>query len=384
MSATTGRAEKSTVNLARNWGQNPWTIAYRPERRSMPKAVDVAIVGAGFTGLAAAARLTTLEPTKKIAVFEAERIGAGSSGHTGGMALAETAAGDMPGLGDVLDGVSKITREMRLDCDLELPGVWEIDHSTANPASAIQWQDGSGKLGIAKEVPGGSVDPGKMVSELARVACERGAAIFENCRVEEVQFDEQVGLVVGGEKVRAGHVIFATNALSLELSALSGRAEAKFTLALATESMSAERIEALGLAAGKPFYTTDLPYLWGRLWQGNRLIFGSGLVHTPDWRELLSIDVTAGEAARLLQNLERRVHAFHPSLENVEITHRWGGPILIANRWQPVFAYHPRSNRGIVLGAYSGHGVMLSVYLGAWAAEAVLGRREIPSWNATD
>jgi len=35
-----------------------------------------------------------------------------------------------------------------------------------------------------------------------------------------------------------------------------------------------------------------------------------------------------------------------------------------------------------VLGAYSGHGVALSVYLGAWAAEALLGRRDLPAWSA--
>jgi glycine/D-amino acid oxidase-like deaminating enzyme len=35
----------------------------------------------------------------------------------------------------------------------------------------------------------------------------------------------------------------------------------------------------------------------------------------------------------------------------------------------------------IVLGAYSGHGVALSVYLGAWAAEAMLGKKDLPRWE---
>jgi len=62
--------------------------------------------------------------------------------------------------------------------------------------------------------------------------------------------------------------------------------------------------------------------------------------------------------------------------------HKWGGPILIADKWEPVFAYHPNSDRAIVVGAYSGHGVMLSAYLGTWAADAMLGRREIPGWDS--
>jgi hypothetical protein len=46
-----------------------------------------------------------------------------------------------------------------------------------------------------------------------------------------------------------------------------------------------------------------------------------------------------------------------------------------------VFSYHPASPNGIVLGVFAGHGVALSVHLGAWAAEALLGRRELPEWG---
>jgi glycine/D-amino acid oxidase-like deaminating enzyme len=66
----------------------------------------------------------------------------------------------------------------------------------------------------------------------------------------------------------------------------------------------------------------------------------------------------------------------------VQVTHRWGGPILVGDEWQPVFAKHPQSAQAIVLGAYSGHGVALSVYLGRWAAEAMLQRRSLPAWDA--
>jgi glycine/D-amino acid oxidase-like deaminating enzyme len=63
-------------------------------------------------------------------------------------------------------------------------------------------------------------------------------------------------------------------------------------------------------------------------------------------------------------------------LQDVELTHRWGGPILIADQWRPVFELHPRSSHAVVLAGYSGHGVALSVYLGRWAAEVMLGRRK--------
>jgi glycine/D-amino acid oxidase-like deaminating enzyme len=186
---------------------------------------------------------------------------------------------------------------------------------------------------------------------------------------------------VGKKQISADRVLITTNAQSLELSGLEKRSEPKFTLALATSPLGEEQIELLGLASRRVFYTDDLPYLWGRLLNDNSVVFGAGLVHMDDWRDVEKIDVASGETARLFGILEKRVHNFHDVLRDVEITHRWGGPILFANEWVPVFERHPNSDRAIVLGAWSGHGVAISVHLGRWAAEAILGRRELPDWR---
>ena len=375
MDASLSRA----VGLPR-WGLPPWTIEFHSEQLALPEEVDFAVVGGGFTGLAAAAWLRHVGPDKRVAVFEAARIGACSSGHTGGMVLSETAAGDLPGLGDVLAGFSGILRELRVDCDLQLPGALEIGRSSVLPNSPIAWND-CGTLGVTREVPGGTIDPGKMLSGLARAASKNGALICENAPVESLSFEESPVLHIQGDSLRARAVLLATNAESLELSGLAGIAQPKFTLAVATESLSPEQISSLGIAEGKPFYTSDLPYLWGRVFDTNRVIFGSGLVHLEDWRELLALNVSEGQPAELLANLEKRVRELHPALHDVHLSHRWGGPILIADKWEPVFRRHAQERNVIVLGAYSGHGVALSVYLGAWAAEAMLGRRELPRWE---
>jgi len=362
------------------WGLPPWTIEFHSEQLALPEEVDFAVVGGGFTGLAAAAWLRHLGPDKRIAVFEAARIGACSSGHTGGMTLPETAAGDLPGLGDVLAGFSSILRELQVECDLKLPGALEIGRHGILPNSPIHWKD-SGTVGVTREIPGGTIDPGKMLSGLAQAAAKNGALIFENTPVDELHVDELPVLSIQGKPVRARSVLLATNAESLELSGLAGIAQPKFTLAVATEPLSSEQMSSLGLAAGKPFYTSDLPYLWGRVFDGNRVIFGSGLVHLEEWRELLTLNVSEGQPAELLARLEKRIHELHPALHGVRLSNRWGGPILIADKWEPVFRKHPEHNNVIVLGAYSGHGVALSVYLGAWAAEAMLGKRELPHWE---
>jgi glycine/D-amino acid oxidase-like deaminating enzyme len=322
-----------------------------------------------------------MDASKGVAVFEAETIGAGASGHTGGMCLGETAVGQMPGLGDVLHGFSKLLRELEVDCDLNLPGAVELARKKGGAASAIHWND-SGDLHVVEKVPGGTIDPGKMVSGLARAAERLGAKIFENARVENVKFGAPMILQVAGREVRARRILFATNAFSLELSGLAASAQSKFTLALATEPLGEEQLSEIGMASRKPFYTVDFPYLWGRLLPTNGVIFGSGLVHFKDWREVHALEIGSGEAGELMARLERRVHGLHPVLRDVKVTHCWGGPILVAAEWRPIFARHQKSADAFVLGAYSGHGVALSVYLGNWAAEVMLGKRELPKWDS--
>ena len=181
--------------LQNAWGQPPWQIDFSPAQQPLPKSVDFAIIGGGFTGLAAAAWLRLLAPEKSVAVLEAGRIGAGASGRTGGMVLAESAAGDLPGLGDVLAGLTRILGELGgasgisllENCELALPGAWEIARKGGIARSAISWND-SGTLRVANEVPGGTVNPGKLVEGLARAADRLGAVIVEQARVERVDW----------------------------------------------------------------------------------------------------------------------------------------------------------------------------------------------------
>lgn len=362
----------------KNWGNRPWTLTFQAKPQALPKTVDFAIVGGGFTGLAAAAWLKHLAPEKSVALLEAETFGAGASGHTGGVALAESAVGDLPGLGDVPSGYKRILAELKVESNLSLPGVYELGRSKPLKYSPIRWND-SGQLCAEKEVAGGTINPGKVVSGLAAAADRAGVLLFENTNVERCEFADPIRLYSALGTLQAKRVLFATNAFALELTGWTQRAESCFTIAVATQELTDAVLHDIGLGDGKPFYTIDLPYLWGRL-LGKQIIFGSGLVHFTDWREVHSLDVTTGEAAELFTRLERRIHSLHPKLRGVRFTHRWGGPICITEGWTPIFERHEKSQNVIVLGGFSGHGVAQSVYLGAWAAEALLGRRALPDW----
>src|SRR5215831_11280641 len=172
-----------------NWGNRPWTITFQAKQQALPESVDFAVVGGGFTGLAAAAWLKRLALEKSVALLEAGRFGDGASGHTGGMALAESAAGDLSGLGDVLAGYEKVLSQLGVHGDAHLPGVYEIARGKALKNTPIRWND-SGDLCVVNEVPGGSVDPGKVVGGLAEAGARRGVLLFEETAVRDCDFGE--------------------------------------------------------------------------------------------------------------------------------------------------------------------------------------------------
>lgn len=387
------------------WGTPPWTVDFRPASGPLPEQVDFGIVGGGFTGLSAAAWLRRLAPKKSVLVLEASSLGEGASGRTGGLALADTAAGPMPGLGDVLAGYRKILRSLRINGSLELPGVWELDRSNPAKGSPISWND-SGNLQVIRTVPGGAVNPGKVVAGLARSAENAGAQIVERADVDAIEYSNpprlrvirRIRARVQQSEVSAGQILLATNAFSLELSELYAATQPKLTLALATAPLTVAQLKAAGLASRHPFYTVDLPYLWGRLLESNGVVFGAGLVPMPASiaslftkpaknsqqsapSNLYRFDVRKGEASESFRWLEGRVRNMHPALNSIRVTHRWAGPILFTEGMRPIFRRHSRSESVLVLAGYNGHGVALSVYLGQWAAEALLGTRALPSWS---
>ena len=388
-----------------NWGKAPWRVSFRSKRTALPSHVDVAIIGGGFTGLSAAAIAKRLAPQKSILLLEADRIGNGASGRTGGMVLAESAAGNLPGLGNVIKGYKKILRDLRIRADLELPGVWEIArgrHSMEGkpvrplPGSPIRWND-SGEVRAVKKVSGGSVDSGKVVSGLARAAKRAGALIAENAKVVGIELGKPLRLHVSykhrgrmqSKMITADRVLQSTNAGKILGQSLEG--EAKLTFAIATGPLTKKQLAALGMNSGRPFYTVDIPYLWGRTMKNGGMIFGSGLVPAFDeslptanskelWSGLEKESVLRGPSLQRLNTLEQRVRNLHPALHNIRITHRWCGPILITEGFVPIFRRHPRNKNFILLGGYSGHGVTLSVYLGQWAAQVLMGKRKLPKW----
>ena len=368
-------------NTSHPWGEPVWScpipITTPPLTDDMP--VDIAIVGAGFTGLSTAFYVLQHQPDLRVAVFEAQDVGAGASGRTGGLVLEDTAIGPLPGVEDCISTLRELVISQHISCDLQVGHCWEIGRSGAPSSSPIQWQD-HGTLQVINTEPGGAFDPKKFLAGLAAVVEQSQGQIFEHTPVTglDVESRGDVRLRVSEKIVRASRVVFATNAFCLDLLGLQERAGGVHTIAVATEPLADKVFDAIGWSTRMPFYTLDQPYLWGRVTAANRIVMGGGLTGHQD---LLSARVDASEAVQLFDRLEHRIHHLHPGLRHVDITHRWVGPIGFTDNNMPLVATKDDEGRVLMATGYRGHGVALSVRVAKLLADVITGQASLPAWG---
>src|SRR5580658_9130424 len=214
--------------------RNYWlTTAEFPvtEARPLPERVDVAVIGAGYTGLSAARTLAMRGA--KVAVLESETIGWGASSRNGGMVLTGMKLGvnkliSMYGREltqrmyaaslATIDCVEQIIRDEAIDCDFSRCGHLEVackqkhfDHYARqaeviarefnHTLRVVQKPELSAEIGsniyyggMVDEVSAG-VNPARYVAGLARAAMKAGAEIFEHARVEKIERDSRQGEV---------------------------------------------------------------------------------------------------------------------------------------------------------------------------------------------
>lgn len=361
-----------------SWGAPPWRIPTVRAMRDLPAACDVLVVGAGLTGLAAAYCLGR-RGVSRVAVVDSGRVGAGASGRTGGIVLEGTAAGPLEGVDDCLGALRRLAADAGISCGLRLEGCWELEHGQADPL--FLWRDGDAALRVCETVPGGTLDPGAMLAGLASAAMGAGVTIHEGVAVHDIAGGAPARVRVPGATVIAGHVVVATNAYASSVLPLMDRCQPALAVALCTEPLEPPTLATIGLAGGMPFYTVDLPYLWGRPLADGRVIFGAGLAFPRDG-DCAGLRIDEGDAAVALDSLERRIRAFHPALVRVGIGARWGGPIALVHGRPPFLGWHPQRPGVLVAGGYSGHGVALSVRAGELAAAAIADGHPLPEWGA--
>jgi glycine/D-amino acid oxidase-like deaminating enzyme len=194
----------------------------------------------------------------------------------------------------------------------------------------------------------------------------------------DVERRGSVRLTVADKTVYAERVVFATNPWCLSLLGLHDQAEGVHTVAVATEPLADAIFDAIGWATRTPFYTLDLPYLWGRVTADGRAVIGAG---TTGRGHVDNARADAPDAVHLFDSLEHRIQGLHPALGNVRITHRWMGPLCSTSDSKPIIASTDDDGRVLVATGYRGHGVALSVRVGKLLAEVLAGYGRLPAWS---
>ena len=362
----------------RSWGEPPWSRTEVPVRPLEDSTPEVAIIGGGLTGVSAAYHLA--RRGVRAVLLEAGRLGDGASGRTGGIVLEGTARGILDGADRCGPALEELVSEARIGCDLKLPGCWEIEHQSGADGEMLPWKDDGVDIRVARTVVGGTVDPMALLTGLARAATEAGAIVHERAEVRRLAAGPHPVLELAGATVRPRAVIVAVNAWTSALLPKVRRVRSALTFACATAPLDDSVIADIGLGPGIPFYTLDVPYLWGRVVRGGQVIFGAGLSFGAP-RQLERLAVDAGEPREVLAHLEARVRGLHRALREVPITHRWAGPIAIPQDMAPLVGRLPGAPALLIAGGYSGHGVALSVWMGRLLACAISDGEPLPPWG---
>src|SRR5262249_42735730 len=156
--------------------------------------------------------------------------------------------------------------EAHIACDLSLPGCAQVIHAAQANGRWPNWRDGDQWIVASGAEPGGTVDPGKLVAGLAVAARRAGAEIHPSTAALRIAPNGADGYRVdcaSGAEVDAAHVVVTTNAYAPQLVNLPLTFRSALTLALCTAAFDDAPLARIGLADAKPFYTHDLPYLWG-------------------------------------------------------------------------------------------------------------------------
>ena len=361
---------------------------------------DVAIVGGGFTGLWTAIALLTADPSLRVVVLEADRLGCGASGRNGGFCAASLTHGLANGLLHVPDeldvleregvdnlaGLVAFVRDEGIDCELEATGTlevatepWQVEglrqsvelgarhgHAlTFLPREEIQAEVRSPRfLAGVRAGPEQCVmlNPAKLAWGLASAAERRGAVIHEGSRVAGIA--RRAGgvtvRVAGGGTVEASQAVVATSAYSGWLRRLVPLFVPVYDYVLVTAPLSAAQRASVGWGGREGVGDTGYQFHYFRLTADDRILWGGyDAIYHPGNRVGPQHDRRPATFSKLADHFR----ATFPQLAGVPFTHRWGGAIDTTTRFHVTFGDVLGGRVHYALG-YTGLGVGAS----RWAA----------------
>jgi glycine/D-amino acid oxidase-like deaminating enzyme len=367
--------------------------------------VDVAVVGAGYTGLWTAYYLAVAEPSLRIAVLEREIAGFGASGRNGGWcsalfaaprAAVARSAGRAAALGlqaalvETVDEIGRVVAAEGIDCGYRKGGTLALATSPAHvarlrahvaddhawgladsrwlePAEVAERVAAAGVLGAAYTPHCARVQPADLVRGLARAAEARGVRIHERTAATAVR----PGVVETDRgRVRAGVVIRATEAYTPGLPGLRRAVLPIYSLIVATAPLPAATWAALGWDGAETLTDGRHLLVYAQRTADGRVAFGG---RGAPYHFGSRTDPAYDREPRVFAALERALHALLPATADLPVTHRWGGPLAAPRDWFPSVGLDRQSGLGWA-GGYVGDGVGTANLAGRTLADLVLRR----------
>jgi glycine/D-amino acid oxidase-like deaminating enzyme len=375
--------------------------------------VDVAIVGAGFTGLWTAHSLLTADPGLRVALVEREVAGFGASGRNGGWCSALFAASDTRiarehgadaaramrrAMQSTVDEVGGQVAHERIDCGFVKGGtlvvarnaaqVSRARHDVAEARSFGFGEDdlcflsreetearigATGVLGATFTPHCAALDPARLTRGLAEAVERRGGVLYEKTAAAAIAPGQGSGRPVvrtEGGRMRADIVVRATEGWTATMPGERRSLVPLYSLMIATEPLGDSFWAGAGLAERETFSDHRHLIIYGQRTADGRLAFGG---RGAPYHFSSAIEADFDRVPRVHAALRDTLVELFPALAGAAITHAWGGPLGVPRDWFSSVGIDRGSGLAWA-GGYVGDGVATSNLAGRTLCDLVLGR----------
>jgi gamma-glutamylputrescine oxidase len=371
-------------------------------------AVDVAVLGGGFTGLSAAYYIRRLSPHKRVVVLEGMGCGNGASGRNGAMVLTMTADRYMnfssaPALdkkiydltADNIRALSKLSAATGIDCELDTNGALQVLSTSEDLKAAKAYVREARSLGMPVEFwskpqlssaigtqvyegaffdpNGGHVHPMKLVHASKAAAETAGVEIYENTTVANIEEGPQHSLqTTRGHTIKAKSLVLATNAFTPNLGYFRNSILPVHEYVAMTQPLSEPQLAEIGWHKRVPFNDNRTQVYYLGLTKDNRIHIGGG-------RPGCSFNggtADSSAAAPHFAELQRELVRIFPALTGVTFDAGWDGVVDWSLDASPSVGRTGRHGNIFYGLGYSGHGVNLTSVFGRIIADLEAGREQ--------